>query len=268
MRNLRHKRARLLPQPRQLENQYMAELAQVAEWTHRVVTKEVLAHLTRYGVYRIIQDEVTRGPKGPEQFGWGFFGKDFDRVFPKTLLKKMLSRQGQRISAFQRQAVTRQLTDALGVGFWVGRRFNEQQTSDLVDKWIGTNVDLIESIPQTYFGKVEAMVRKSVSEGMRVEELSDKIMAMGNVAQAHANLIARDQTLKLYGGLNRERQKSVGIEKYIWRGVLDEAEREMHIELEGRVITWGDPPVTNEAGDTNDPGEDYQCRCSAEPIFD
>jgi SPP1 gp7 family putative phage head morphogenesis protein len=150
----------------------------------------------------------------------------------------------------------------------VGRRFDEQQTNALVDKWIGTNVDLIESIPPTYLGKVEAMMRKSVNEGLRVEELSDKIMAMGNVAQAHANLIARDQTLKLYGGLNRERQKSVGIEKYIWRGVLDEAEREMHIELEGRVITWGDPPVTNEAGDTNDPGEDYQCRCSAEPIFD
>lgn len=42
----------------------------------------------------------------------------------------------------------------------------------------------------------------------------------------------------------------------------------MHQELDGTEQSWDDPPVTNEDGDRNHPGEDYQCRCVAYPILD
>ena len=57
--------------------------------------------------------------------------------------------------------------------------------------------------------------------------------------------------MKLYGRLNEAREDSVGLNKYLCCG-LDEAEREMHRELEGQVCSWDNPPVTNEDGDTND----------------
>ena len=31
------------------------------------------------------------------------------------------------------------------------------------------------------------------------------------------------------------------------------------------MFDWDDPPVTNDDGDTNAPGEDYRCRCVAIP---
>lgn len=44
---------------------------------------------------------------------------------------------------------------------------------------------------------------------------------------------------------------------YIWRTVGDDKVRSTHAELNGTVRKWADSP---------DPGEDYNCRCWAEPI--
>ncbi|GHE91874.1 hypothetical protein GCM10016455_09780 [Aliiroseovarius zhejiangensis] len=48
---------------------------------------------------------------------------------------------------------------------------------------------------------------------------------------------------------------------YIWRTRRDGKVRSAHAEREGQIFSWGDPP---EGGH---PGEDYNCRCTAEPYF-
>jgi len=46
---------------------------------------------------------------------------------------------------------------------------------------------------------------------------------------------------------------------YIWRTRRDSHVRPSHAANDGRVFEWNDPPATG------DPGEDYGCRCTAEP---
>lgn len=46
---------------------------------------------------------------------------------------------------------------------------------------------------------------------------------------------------------------------YIWRIRDDEKVRPSHAANNGQVFAWGDPPPTG------NPGEDYRCRCRAEP---
>ena len=46
---------------------------------------------------------------------------------------------------------------------------------------------------------------------------------------------------------------------YIWRTVGDDRVRSKHAEREGEIFNWHVPP---EGGH---PGEDYNCRCWAEP---
>lgn len=82
-----------------------------------------------------------------------------------------------------------------------------------------------------------------------------------------AELLARDQTLKLNAAISRTRQQAAGISKYYWTTVGDERVRKMHDDLDGKLFSWDDPPITNEAGDHNHPGEDYQCRCTASPYL-
>ena len=50
--------------------------------------------------------------------------------------------------------------------------------------------------------------------------------------------------------------------QYIWRTQGDSKVRDAHAERDGKVFSWDDPP---EGGH---PGEDYNCRCTAEEIED
>jgi SPP1 gp7 family putative phage head morphogenesis protein len=63
------------------------------------------------------------------------------------------------------------------------------------------------------------------------------------------------------------RQTQAGISEYEWSTSGDERVRSSHDELDGTRQSWDDPPVTNDDGDTNHPGEDYQCRCVAIPVL-
>lgn len=49
---------------------------------------------------------------------------------------------------------------------------------------------------------------------------------------------------------------------YVWRTRNDRKVRPEHAANDGRVFSWDDPP------DTGHPGEDYGCRCRAEPYVE
>jgi hypothetical protein len=70
----------------------------------------------------------------------------------------------------------------------------------------------------------------------------------------HANLIARDQISKLNGQLNKTRQTSAGISKFV---VRDE-----HEALDGRTFGW------EEGAGGLIPGEPINCRCWGEAVID
>lgn len=142
------------------------------------------------------------------------------------------------------------------------------RTSASVDKktiaaWRKTNVDLIVTLGETQKSQLQDVLDQATDEGWHVKQLREEIQERFDVTKSHADLIARDQTLKLNSQLTKERQTSVGISEYIWSSSSDERVREMHDKLDGTRQSWDDPPETNEDGDHNHPGEDYQCRCVA-----
>lgn len=98
--------------------------------------------------------------------------------------------------------------------------------------------------------------------GVRWEELADLIQDRVDITTRHAEFVARDQTLKMNGAINQERQKQAGITKYVWSTSKDDRVRESHDALEGDIFSWDNPP------DIGHPSEDYLCRCVAVPILD
>lgn len=139
----------------------------------------------------------------------------------------------------------------------------------LRDNFITQNVDLITSIPEEHFTKIERMVRQATASGQLNRNLANDIIGKfsddikkvtGNV-EARAQLIARDQIAKINSNLNMARQQNLGLNQYVWRTSQDERVRESHKKLSGKIISWDKPPSVGH------PGEDYQCRCVAEPYF-
>lgn len=139
------------------------------------------------------------------------------------------------------------------------------QNEDLEDILIAStneNVNLIRSIPEEYFKKIEQAVYTGTTQGSKAGSLIQQIKHIGKVTTSRAKLIARDQTSKINSALSQQRQQNLGIEEYIWRTAEDDRVRESHASKNGKVFRWDDPPK-----DTGHPGADIQCRCIAQPII-
>lgn len=136
-----------------------------------------------------------------------------------------------------------------------------------IDVWRAANVKKIKSIGGEALKRVAGKLEEAESKGWHRDRLRKEIQAVADVSRSKADLLARDQVLKLNGQITEARQTQAGIVEYTWSSSGDERVRPWHDDLDGTVQRWDDPPVTNDAGDRNAPGGDYQCRCVAIPIL-
>lgn len=155
-----------------------------------------------------------------------------------------------------------ELRDTLKQGLGVDVLLSDKGVSSHLEDFVAQNVSLIESVPETMLDQVETVLLTGLRQNARAEELSRDIQERMDVSESRARLIARDQVAKLYGEVNRLRQDNLGITRYTWRTMQDERVRPTHADKEGNEYDWDDAPA-----DTGHPGEDYQCRCYAEPIL-
>jgi SPP1 gp7 family putative phage head morphogenesis protein len=116
--------------------------------------------------------------------------------------------------------------------------------------------------------QLNSVLSDANARGLRHEEIAKTIQATTGASKKRSKLIARDQTLKYNASVQKAQAQAAGISKYTWSTSKDAAVRPMHKALEGKQFSYDDPPVTNEDGDRNNPGEDYNCRCNAIPVID
>jgi SPP1 gp7 family putative phage head morphogenesis protein len=124
------------------------------------------------------------------------------------------------------------------------------------------NIELVENAHRVYAQQVRDIFDDHENYGLRVEDLKAMLLQRGDVAESRAELIARDQTLKLNGQITATRQMRAGVERYTWSTSQDERVREAHAELEGQTFSWSGPP------EVGHPGQDFQCRCVAVPVVE
>jgi SPP1 gp7 family putative phage head morphogenesis protein len=127
---------------------------------------------------------------------------------------------------------------------------------------IEVNADLITSIPEKDLERIEKVIFDGLKEGNDFRSLRKEIMDITGMDERRAKLIARDQTSKLNGNLNRVRQLDVGITGYFWRTTGDGPPRvrATHWANRNKRFRWDSPPSK-----TGHPGHDVNCRCYADP---
>jgi SPP1 gp7 family putative phage head morphogenesis protein len=172
-------------------------------------------------------------------------------------MRAVAEKFGQRTSDFQKAQLDRQVKAAVGVPYSA----IEKPARDLLPTFVDENVDLITSISERYFDSLKAQIQDAFASGMHPETLAEELSGREEVSEWDARRIARDQIGKLAADLNQERQKSLGVTGYTWRGAMDNRERDEHRALEGQHFEWDNPPAEG------NPGEPILCRCTAEPDF-
>lgn len=137
-----------------------------------------------------------------------------------------------------------------------------------IDAFVQKNVLLIQDVLFSQLRDVRTVLEEAAREGLRVEEIGERLQKTLGVSERRAVLIARDQTGTLNGQIQQARQQNLGVEEYEWSSSKDERVRDDHQKLHGTRQRWDTPPVTNSrTGARNHPGEDILCRCVAIPII-
>jgi SPP1 gp7 family putative phage head morphogenesis protein len=150
------------------------------------------------------------------------------------------------------------------------------ETMRALDKFTRLNAQLItevrmetaQVVSETIRTKVRQdvgeILRKTITAGQGVRETAKLIREKTGVIRSKAEFWARDQSTKLYGELNRQRQIASGVPGYIWWTSMDARVRPSHAEVHGLFFTWetGAPSLGN-----IHPGQDFQCRCDADPAM-
>lgn len=120
-------------------------------------------------------------------------------------------------------------------------------------------------------------IRKSVFTGNRYESMIGLIQKSYGVSQNKAKFLARQETSLLMAKFKETRYTAAGVNEYKWGCVkmphqqkgskyLPGQVRYDHGILEGKIFRWDNPPVTDDKGSRNNPGQDYNCRCFAIPV--
>ena len=150
------------------------------------------------------------------------------------------------------------LQNALGINVYRA----EPYLAALRKNWVAQNTELIKSIPTRLHSEIRGIIDRGVANGASVKQLQEEIIDRFHVTKSRAKLIAQDQILKANASLTRERMRSVGVKKYIWRTVGDSRVRPEHAAREGKVFRWDNPPRDGH------PGMAVRCRCRAEAVWD
>ena len=140
------------------------------------------------------------------------------------------------------------------------------------------NAGLITNLGEDIIKRVSHTVSESVLKGKPAKELRRLLTEQFGFVQRRAKLIARDQTAKLTGDLNRLRQAQAGVKEYEWGTARDERVRGNHRAMEGKRCQWRNASVfradsgkfearSSIGGVELHPGEDIQCRCVAYAVI-
>jgi len=138
---------------------------------------------------------------------------------------------------------------------------------DMIEKWVSDNVDLIKTVPHKSLEQMKEIVYSGYMNGQSTTNIVKEIQRQYGMDKRHARLIARDQTAKLNAAITKKQQKDAGVNRYEWSDSNDNRVRSSHHRLNGHIFSWDEPPETDK-GRRCHPGEDYQCRCCALPVFD
>ena len=156
--------------------------------------------------------------------------------------------------------------------YYTGEFFRE-----VLDLWTSENVDLIVTIPRSSLGNMKDIVYKGWETGLNTRDIAKLIEKEYHTEKWHAQFIARDQMAKLNAKITKKEQEDAGVSEYIWDSSEDERVRPDHREKNGHRFRWDDPPMIynytrsggiRPSGRKCHPGEDFQCRCVALPVFD
>ncbi len=164
--------------------------------------------------------------------------------------------------------IDKKIKDSMA-GITVGPDLTDEQRQRLAKEYSENLKPHIQDFTKKEILRLRSEIQKNVFGGFRYETLVKHIQDSYAVSQNKAKFLARQETSLMMAKFKTTRYEAAGVNEYRWTCVAGSAKhpvRPMHKVLDGKTFRFDDPPKTNVNGDRNNPGEDFNCRCTARPI--
>lgn len=225
----------------------------------RKALKEVLETLTLdnvlddglKNVLDIPLDTVLEDLDGYASSAYRYFGAGSEKQYEKSL----------------QEAKDRTLKSEILETFKVKPKLDNSQKQELKDEYIADVSKSIRGFTDEQIIALRELVEKNTREGLDNTTLISEIQKRFNQTLTKAKFLARNETELFTAKFAELQARKVGITHYKWLAIGDERTRPIHKKLNGQIFRYDQPPVTDEKGNTHNPGEDYNCRCVAQPIL-
>jgi SPP1 gp7 family putative phage head morphogenesis protein len=252
---IRYNRADRTKYPSGPEQSYRKVTGDLMKSYKRIIAEDVIPTL---GDASIDPTRIFRGLAAAKERA--------DKMFGSDNVEAAIHRIYSRLDVQNTNAIRKHLSRMQHIGDVILARMPRER--DLAS-YVADSVALIKTIPVKSLGEIGDLVASAHMSDVRVEDLRNSIMERYDVSLSRAELISRDQVGKTNAGITQAKCISVGIIKYAWSGSLDERERPDHLELEGKIFYFSDPPIVDKkSGRRANPGEDFSCRCTPYPVLD
>ena len=266
----KYKKVNKIKLPLALEREYTRGILEILKKTRAEIEKVVIPALPML----VDQAAVWRPKADSERFDGvaDNVASLFNSVrlaitgnFNDFIINKMVQDMALKVSTWNKTQVMEAFRRSLGIDLFGGEPYLQEELTI----WSTNNVNLVKDVSAQFIRQSEQIVLNGLQKGIRHEAIAKQILngtdlekGRFKTAKTRAEMIGRDQVSKLNGTLNRYRQTGAGVKRFIWRTVGDGRVRDSHAYLNTKEFTWADG-----AGGLY-PGDDYNCRCFAEPIFD
>jgi len=142
---------------------------------------------------------------------------------------------------------------------------------------IADNAAYISTVPQEWADYIVRYAAREALKGKRPEEVEAELRKVmpGHITK-NLRCIARTECAKANAAIEQARAEMCGIKCYFWRCVKDERSRDSHIDMDGILIFYDDPPNPEalfpkkgvKPYGSYHAGNTFNCRCFQEPIVD
>lgn len=186
--------------------------------------------------------------------------RKWEKIFVDRSRKLANGMVGQ-VSKYSEKSVNSSLKQLSG-GLTLKAPVMPESLQDAVKASITQNVSLIRNIQGQFAQRIESSVLSSIQTGgAGSKQIYDDLLKIDGMTQRRAKVIADDQTRKVTSAMNDARMQAAGVEEFEWihSGRLEGA-RELHVELDGQIFRYDDPPVIDErTGERGLPGKLINC---------
>jgi SPP1 gp7 family putative phage head morphogenesis protein len=253
------------------ERFYRGQLRELIVAMRRDIEREVMPVVRQEKeAYRVMDSAYTRDSWSDRII------EAMDRLITKytgdlfnAQYRRLAARTVSMADAESTQAFVKSVNKAVGVD--LRPMLSSEGMRDYLDVAIADNVNLIKSVSDEYFKRIEQAVLGGVRGGDAPTTIARNIQEATGITFRRAKLIARDQSAKLAGEITERRQTQAGVKYFRWVTSKDERVGSDHRAAARRdvgygpgVYRWDKPPKEGIPGRATRPN----CRCTATPVFE